>query len=85
MTDQKLDMTTPHHELPAEVRTEVETRLKQLSDKFQRDINTPHPDNPNVPLLMPDLAVHRDQIRLVKQSIFDKWNDNSGTNPEGRR
>jgi hypothetical protein len=65
---------TPHLELPEDVRKEIETGL---SEQFQKDMNTPHPDDPSVPLRPPNAANYREdraKVRAFRISVINRWN-----------
>jgi hypothetical protein len=68
---------TPHLELPEDVRKEIEQYATGLSEQFQKDMNTPHPDDPSVPLRPPTVANYREaraKIQAFRMSVINRWN-----------
>jgi hypothetical protein len=68
---------TPHLELPEDVRKEIEQYATGLSEQFQKDMNTPHPDDPSVPLRPPNAANYREdraKVRAFRISAINRWN-----------
>jgi hypothetical protein len=69
-----ITIETPHHEMPQELRDELETAVNEIGSRHYREINTPHPDNPNAPLREPNHRVTIQEIRTVRRKIIDRWN-----------
>jgi hypothetical protein len=76
-----VEYTTPHHKLPAELRNAFEEVGRQVKEEVLRRMNTPHPDNPDVPSFVP-IGLGR-ALGAKRREMIDKWNREHPDGNEG--
>jgi hypothetical protein len=65
---------TPDVELPSELRNKLEARIIELRDQHFTEMNTPHPNDPSVPLRPPNGPRIIAEIRQARAEIINRWN-----------
>lgn len=67
-----IEYKTPDPLLPTELRNEIETMHREVREEVFRRMNTPHPENPNVPSFVPIGLGHA--LGAKRREMIDKWN-----------
>jgi hypothetical protein len=67
-----IEYKTPDPLLPTELRLEIEKIFMAMNKDVVRRMNTPHPENPNVPSYVP-ITLGRQQ-GAARRMLIDKWN-----------